>query len=142
MTLVVDASVACKWLVAENDSAQAEKVLDVGDDLVAPDLIVAEVCSVLWQRHRRGEINEDHAYAAQSSLADFFDHFIAIPAFSRRALEIAISLDHPIYDCFYLAVAEFHKCSLVSADKRLLASVTKSEFSGLAIGLGDLDSRR
>ena len=39
MTLVVDASVACKWFVEEPGSADADKFLAGGDELVAPDLM-------------------------------------------------------------------------------------------------------
>jgi predicted nucleic acid-binding protein len=46
MTVVVDASVACKGFVKESDSVHAERVLQASDGLVAPDLIVAGACNV------------------------------------------------------------------------------------------------
>lgn len=36
---------------------------------------------------------------------------------SVRAGEIAIDLNHPIYDCLYIALAERENCVLVSADE-------------------------
>jgi predicted nucleic acid-binding protein len=42
-----------------------------------------------------------------------------------RALELALELNHPIYDCFYLALAERERCPLVSADKKLLGAAKK-----------------
>jgi predicted nucleic acid-binding protein len=36
-----------------------------------------------------------------------------------RAVELALGLDHPVYDCFYLALAETEKAELVTADLRL-----------------------
>jgi predicted nucleic acid-binding protein len=37
-----------------------------------------------------------------------------------RALVISSLLDHPAYDCFYLALAEQRGSIVVSADRRLL----------------------
>jgi predicted nucleic acid-binding protein len=39
------------------------------------------------------------------------------------ALRIAISLQHPVYDCFYLALAQAEDCPLVTADQRFLRAV-------------------
>ena len=38
------------------------------------------------------------------------------------AMALAIRLKHPIYDCFYLALAERERCALVTADARLIAA--------------------
>lgn len=48
MTLVIDASVAAKWYVAEPDSRPALAVGARGG-LIAPDLILAEVANILWK---------------------------------------------------------------------------------------------
>ena len=40
-----------------------------------------------------------------------------------RAAAIALELDHPVYDCFYLALSEAQNAALVSADRRLIAKV-------------------
>ena len=56
MTLVVDASVACKWFVAESGSDAAAALLAGDQMLLAPDLIVPEVCNAAWSKLRRGEI--------------------------------------------------------------------------------------
>jgi predicted nucleic acid-binding protein len=47
MKWVVDASVAAKWLAPEEDSAQALKYLNA--ELLAPDLLFAEVANILWK---------------------------------------------------------------------------------------------
>jgi predicted nucleic acid-binding protein len=46
--LVVDASVAAKWLVTEPLSDKALDVLGSSDELYAPDLLLAEVGNILW----------------------------------------------------------------------------------------------
>lgn len=61
MSIVVDASVALKWFLPEPDSAKAEELLGSHDILVAPTLIVSEVCNAVWKRLRRGETTAQHA---------------------------------------------------------------------------------
>jgi len=61
MNLVVDASVAVKWLFEEPDSERAEALLaSAGEDglkLVAPTILPAEVANALWKRMRRGDMD-------------------------------------------------------------------------------------
>lgn len=57
MTIVVDASVALKWYVDEEDSERALALLNSGERLIAPDLIVAELCTGAWRLIRRGELH-------------------------------------------------------------------------------------
>ena len=52
--LVVDASVVIKWFVPEPFSLEARRILDdyrAGSlDLVAPDLLNAEVGNIVWKK--------------------------------------------------------------------------------------------
>ena len=61
MRLVVDASVAVKWLGAEEDSSAADRLLAGGDDLHARRLMVSEVANALWRKARIGEIERGRA---------------------------------------------------------------------------------
>ena len=56
MRLVVDASVAVKWLIAEDGSDAAALLLMDGDDLHAPRLMASEVANALWRKIRKDEI--------------------------------------------------------------------------------------
>jgi len=60
-----------------------------------------------------------------------FEALVPVEDLRNRALELAIELDHPIYDCFYLALAERERCPLVTADKRLVAATKK--FKGVEV---------
>lgn len=55
MKWVIGASVAAKWLAPESDSPPAEALLD--DELIAPDLLFAEVANTLWKKRQRGEMD-------------------------------------------------------------------------------------
>ena len=47
MTLVVDSSIALKWVIAERDSHLAAKL--IREDLCAPWFVYLECANVLWR---------------------------------------------------------------------------------------------
>ena len=51
-TLVIDASIAVKWVVEEDGTAEA-LVLRQKAKLTAPDLIIPECANILWKKVRR-----------------------------------------------------------------------------------------
>ncbi len=59
-TLVVDASIAIKWVVEEEGTPQA-LALRKSARLIAPDLLVAECANILWKKARRGELSSEEA---------------------------------------------------------------------------------
>ena len=123
--IVVDASLAVKWLVIEASSDAAEQVLDA-NDIAAPDLIMIEVAGALVRR-----ANETKALAAamraalvrwEGLLSDhLIDLFPPTPVALTRAGNLAIDLGHPVKDCLYLALAMDLDCPLVTADARFAA---------------------
>jgi predicted nucleic acid-binding protein len=121
MSLIVDASVAVKWFAAEDNSDRARALFASGEELIAPDLVLAEVSNVMWKKLRRGLLLPDQVVASARRLPQYFERLIAISELVERATELTVTLDHPVYDCFYLALAERERLPLVSADGRLLA---------------------
>jgi len=137
MTLVIDASVACKWFVDEADSAQAVDLLASGEALSAPDLVVAEVCNTLWKKQRTGQMSTEQAALAVERLAGFFDELVPGSQLAPRSFAIAAALVWPAYDCFYLALAEIRDTRLVTADARLLRRLADTTWARRAVGVLD-----
>ena len=91
---------------------------------------------MLWLRLRRDEIQEEQAALATNHLADSFLTLIPSRTLIGRALKIAKKIDHPIYDCLYLATAERWEADFVTADKRLGRKVEDSALSIPLLVLG------
>lgn len=138
MTLVVDASVACKWFIRESGSDAAEVLLASGQTLLAPDLIVPEVCNFAWSKLRRGEIAAEQATEMVQGLRDLLDELVPSVGLAGRALEIASTLGHPAYDCFYIALAELRSMRVVTDDQRLLSRLAATPWARLVVLLGDI----
>lgn len=131
--MIVDASVAIKWLVIEDNSDRANSLIDQGG-LVAPDLIFAEVANGMWKKCQRGELaGLPHNL---EMLAALIDEIEPAAALFKRAAGLAIELKHPAYDCFYLALAEARHDVVVTADTRFLRVCAASPYARLIVALG------
>ena len=115
---MVDASVAIKWVVREPDSGLAMALL-ADCRLAAPDLLVPECANILWKKARRGELAMGHALAAAQLLAGVDIELRPTRHLLESATRLAIDLDHPAYDCVYLALAVELGAPFVTADARL-----------------------
>jgi predicted nucleic acid-binding protein len=136
LIVVVDASVAIKWFIQEPDRAAARRLLEPDKRLLAPELLVAEVANAMWKRVMAGEGDARQAPLTAASLPRFFARLVSLAPLAARALEIAAELRHPVYDCFYLALAESEDATLVTADRRLMGSLAGSRWDGLCRPLG------
>jgi predicted nucleic acid-binding protein len=129
MTLVVDASVACKWFVAEGDEDLADALLIGGEGLAAPDVAVAELCNIFWRKVRLKQMTPAQAEDAASRVESYFKTLVPCAPLARHAMYISATLDHPAYDCFYLALAEELGAEMVTADARLVQAVQRSRWA-------------
>lgn len=125
---VVDASIVLKWYVNEDDSEVADSL--IGTDLIAPDLIVAELGNALWKKSVRSELGADQARAALGGVANIVS-LLPSAVFAPRALEIALDLQHPVYDCFFLAAAEECSGQVITADRRLINRCVGTAYASL-----------
>jgi predicted nucleic acid-binding protein len=134
--LVVDATVAIKWMIEEQDSALADRLLDGAHDFLAPELIVAEVISAAWKQRRRGAIDDAQFEDIVIRMADGPIDCRPLRPLIRRAAALGRELDHPIYDCLYLALVEAENAPMITADRRLVAAVRETALAGRVTLLG------
>ncbi len=124
MTLVVDASVALKWVLDEPGQEAADALLQ--EELIAPALWLVEAANALWRRVQRREISGEEA---QERLAELFNAPVTTTSIEDdlpAAADLANRLGHPVYDCLYLALALRENTHVVTADARFHAAVEQS----------------
>ena len=126
MTLIVDASVALKWLFEEEGTAAALKLLGA-EPLTAPDFLLLEAHHVMWKRVRRGDSPEAALHGLESVLTSAFDSFAASGQLIADAARKSQKLAHPIYDCLYISLAEREDAALVTADAKQFAAARKAK---------------
>ncbi len=142
MRFVVDASVAVKWLVAEEDTDIADRLAASGQELHAPRLMASDAANVLWRKARRGQIERAEAAAAMALLTDMPVRWNDDETVAADAVRLALALDHPVYDCIYLALAHRIGATVVTADSRFANAVAPTEHGESVVTLADYAETR
>ena len=140
MRLVIDASVAVKWLIAEPDSETANRLLDGEHELHAPRLMLYEVSNALWVKGRRRRIELNEAVLLAEHMLSFPVHWDDDWQTMPGTVELALALGHPAYDCVYLSLAQRINATLVTADARFARAVTSTEYRDRVVILTDFAS--
>ena len=114
--IVVDASVALKWVMPEEDSSAARTLQQ--SELAAPDLWIIEVANALWRRVIQEDLSQKEAARRLVWLRRAPVRQIPASDLIEDAFRIATELKHPVYDCIYLAAALREDAKVVTADVR------------------------
>jgi predicted nucleic acid-binding protein len=112
VTLVIDASAAYGLLLG----TQRDALLESDGDLIAPDLIVAELLNTRWKMARAGG-----TAPAVESVLEFLTNVRVMPSlpYAVTAAQLSIRINHPVYDCLYVAIAQQENMKLLTHDAHL-----------------------
>ena len=141
MNRVIDASVLVKFFIPEILSEKAEELnarsMEGDLRLLAPDLIFAEVGNILWKKHRMKEL-------IRSEAEEIVDAIVSLPleietskALLPFAVELGLAYGITVYDAIYVSLAKVHETILVTADKKLVEIIGKTDFKKHVAWLGD-----
>jgi len=120
--LVVDASVAVKWFVKQDCWETARALGGPSVELIAPELVLAEIASAFWKYVRVNQLAAETAGAMLAQAPSAFARIVSLQELLPAAFQLSLSIQHPVHDCFYLALARRESAPLVTADKRLAAA--------------------
>lgn len=137
MILVIDASVAVKWTLEEPGRDEALRMLDLGAELWAPDLIYAEVANVFRKKIKANRSTPDQANHALEGLRATLSRTAPSAELFAEALAVAIELDHSVYDCFYMSMA-LPGGRLISADEVFVKKCKAAGYSSSVSSISDL----
>lgn len=115
---IFDASLILKWYLPTDPLF--EKALATRRDVeaLAPSLVLAELGNALWRYVRASLLDIDEACAVVGSVEGRLE-LIPDAELIEAAQRLSADLDHPVYDCLYLALARRESLPLVTVDKRL-----------------------
>ena len=125
--ICVDASVAAKWVLSEDDSDLADQIYITFHEggIIAPPFLPVEVTNAIWKHVVRGPLT---VAEAQEALAKFLEFELEISERSglhRLALDLTYRFSlRAVYDMHYVALAQLAGCDLWTADRRLLNAVS------------------
>ena len=136
MNLVVDASVAAKWLLPEVDSDKAEDILLQWRrktlELSCPDLVSAEIANTLWKRVVQRQLPAPTAAVRYRNFTDLRIPQEPTPRLIAPALDVALRYGCSVYDSIYISLALDVGWDLITADRKLYNAV-RSGFPGIRL---------
>ena len=140
MRLVVDASVAVKWLVDEDDSPTARSLLDGSHEIAAPRLMATEVSNALRRKRLQGDLERNRAQELAEAIPRMQVSWTLDELFVLDALDLALALNATVPDCLYLALARFMDATLITADRHFVNAVSNTEYQDSVMTLNGFTS--
>ena len=130
-SVVIDASLAVKWLVSEVHTKRAFALAHAwaraGIQPVAPYLMPVEVANALYRRALRGDMSVVAATTLLDGLLNAGIELREPRGLHRRAIELAAQLrQEAAYDAHYLSLADIMGCELWTADERFYHAASSS----------------
>ena len=122
---VLDASAALRLITHDPAAADCRHQLQDAALVLAPELMLTEVANALWKLQRAGALDGLDPQVLLADARDLVDQIEPDRTLQVEALALACHLNHPVYDCLYLALARREAARLLSADQRLLALATR-----------------
>jgi len=117
--LVVDAGAAVATVMNRGKARTFGDQLQAADEVLAPDLFVAEVVNTIWKYHQFENLGLDTCDRWIESAIHLVDTFVPCEQIYREAFLLARSARRPAYDMLYLALARREDGSLLTADNTL-----------------------
>jgi predicted nucleic acid-binding protein len=125
--IVLDASVAVKVIAREDDSSTADEVLLANRLLVAPDFMLLEAANAFWKKLRRHDWTTEMHGDALLKLDRLNIELVPTGSIAMSAAELSASLDHPVHDCAYIALAMARGAMIATFDERLARAAARAE---------------
>lgn len=126
---VIDASVAFKWFVWEEDSDQALKLLDQLEFFYVPDLFPLEINSILTKKVRKRELDIGEAMIKRETYKKLPYRLIEYDEIEEFAFRLATEFSITLFDAMYLATTVDYEAILYTADKKLFNGLANTPFS-------------
>jgi predicted nucleic acid-binding protein len=125
--IVVDSSVVAKWILAENDSAQAQRLFNDtivnGGRLIVLDLVFPEVSNAIWKRARQNLITPVEATKSLNALTRLPVSIEPTFPLLSNGFSIATRYNRAVYDALFVALAQDLGFPGVTADEPLYNAV-------------------
>ena len=125
MKVILDASVALKWVLNEPDSALAlqfrSEMRQELHEILAPDTFLAEIGHALTRSERKGLIRPPQSLTFYGEILTTAPELHSVIPLMPRAIEISSQVRHRVYDCLLIALGERENCSVLTADHAFAA---------------------
>ena len=125
---VIDTNVMAYFLLrTEPFFRLLEAFFRKNEELLAPDIWRPELLNVLWMAVRNRKLTQETAGQLFQAAGHLVTQTIPSNAIWRSALKHSCTAEHPVYDTFFVALAERENVPLWTFDKKIM-----KHFPGIA----------
>ena len=121
LACVLDASAAVRLALGDAAASGLAESIRSAALVLAPELMLTEVANTFWKLQRADQLAGLNPQQLLLDARELVDRVEPDRHLQAEALALACHLNHPVYDCLYLALARREAATLVSADRRLNA---------------------
>nr|WP_298677278.1 type II toxin-antitoxin system VapC family toxin [uncultured Treponema sp.] len=89
------------------------------DCIFAPDIYPSEITNVFWKYRNFSSLDTTICEKGIEYCIELIDDFIQTKLLCNKAYKESIKYRHPVYDMFYLIVAQKYNAKLLTRDKKL-----------------------
>ena len=129
-THVVDTSALVKYVLPEQDSSVAERLIALHRtgvvDLIASQYILVESANVLWKQLQRRNLLSEEAAASFAALRNLSIRLVPDAELVESALTIAADNGITVYGALFCALAVRESVPLITSDHALVRRVAGS----------------
>ena len=136
---VVDSSIAVKWFFTEEYTDASLKILDPEIEMHVPSIFFLEIDSIICKKIRRKEISNQESQKVRNGIREMPFYVHSFEDVLEPAYQIAIQTGASIYDCIFLAIALIGNYVMVTANRRFLECIQKSQYLRHIVWIDDLE---
>ena len=125
MIVVLDASAAIEIVMGRKSGSKLSKYILEADWVIAPTLFISEVTNTVWKYQKLADFPYRLCEKALDQALALPDDFVNELDLYREAFKLSCTLNHPVYDMFYLVIARRNNGKLLTLDKQLINAATK-----------------
>lgn len=118
MKLLIDNSVVFKLFIEEDKSDKARELFSQDHDFYFLDFTFLEAANSFASAVKRQRIGQRQAVENLENFKKLATQIIATFPYYSSALELALQLNHSVYDCLYAIAAKSKNATLVTCDEK------------------------
>jgi len=123
--IVLDASAAVEVALDGKRAAQLDAVLAESEEVLAPELLLAELVNSIWKYHEFHQLELTTCVRALDFAVGLVDTLVSNKELYREAFLLSRTTRRPAYDMFYLALAKREDAALMTLDNALRKEATR-----------------
>ncbi len=125
MNIILDANAAASYVFRSHFHDKIENIILQANNILSPDLYIAEISNVLWQHYQFKNLPPDICEKLLDISMNIINEYLNSYNLFREAFSLATITSHPVYDCLYLISARRMNFPLLTVDKKLIKIAKK-----------------